>query len=184
MDRKTEVAVLTAMQKVIKEALDEKRPRLDAEMRQALEEDGVEKKAIMIEGNKVGEIGWSFSKPTLAYTDFDAFKSYLLDAGLLRQKVSIAGSPTAEEVAVLCEDYPHLFTPDYEFDIALELFTERNGEVVCTATGEVVDFVSVVGRLPKSTAVRIPDAAEVLKRVTPRTIGELLQQPQLLGAGK
>ena len=71
-----DLAVLTAMQKAVKERLDEVRAEADAGMG-----DGIEKRTLSVGGEKVGEITQTFSKDGWRVVDMEALQAFALDYG-------------------------------------------------------------------------------------------------------
>ena len=84
MDVYEELAVLTALQKAVKERLDEVRAEADAGMG-----DGIEKRTLSVGGEKVGEITQTFSKDGWRVTDLEALQAFALDYGFAHVVKSI-----------------------------------------------------------------------------------------------
>jgi hypothetical protein len=177
MDRKTKVGILTAMQKVIKTALDKERAALDDDMYDALMSEGTEKQAVMLDGVKVGEVGWSFKASEPLIADESKFEGYLYANNLVNESLVLkdAGALSAADRDKLASTYPQSFSIACKPSVPLDkLFADKGGVTICTATGEIVDFIEWTGRLPKATIVRIPEPHEVLRRITPETVDRLL----------
>lgn len=78
------LAVLTALQKTVKERLDEARAEVAGRMLEAWREDGVAKKALRLGGVKVGDLVVSVAPGSWEVSDQGAFEAFALDYGLAR----------------------------------------------------------------------------------------------------
>ena len=89
MNVNEQLAVLTALKKAVDERLKEVRSDADEAMRDAYEEDGVEKKALKVCGEKVGELVVTFASDGYEVSDRKAFEEFAVDYGLASVKRSI-----------------------------------------------------------------------------------------------
>ena len=76
-----QLAVLTALQNIVKERLNEVRAQADEDLLAAYDEDGVTKKALKVGGIKVGDYMVMLTKDEWAVTDAEAFNDFALMYG-------------------------------------------------------------------------------------------------------
>ncbi len=93
-----QLAVLTALQKAVKERLDVVRSEADASMLESYEDDGVVKKALKIGGVKVGDYLVVLTSDDWAVTDAEALEDFALTYGFATSKLFI--KPECMDAAV------------------------------------------------------------------------------------
>lgn len=131
------LALLVALEKQIKPALDDAKDFERQSLLDANSDDGTDRRAIMVGGVKVGTVGVSYSKPAphiMADRMHDAIM-FLAERGLT-------------EVSPVKGWESH--------------FTCVAGNVVCTDTGETVDWATWEPACAKSASVRGCDPDDVM----------------------
>lgn len=108
MNAYEQLAVLTAMEKAVKERIKEVRTEANAEMRSAYESMGVEKMALKVGGKKVGEFTMVGAGEKIAIEDRAAFEEFALDYGMATAKRTI--DPRMMESAIKALE--SVFEPD------------------------------------------------------------------------
>ncbi len=96
-----ELAVLTALQKVVGSRLDAVRAEADAGMRQSYDEDGVTKKALKVGGAKVGDYIVTLTKGTWRVANAKEFEDFALSYGFARIDKSIRPEYMAMAIELL-----------------------------------------------------------------------------------
>ena len=89
MKNTEKLAVLTALKKSIETQIKKIRSAVDSEMREAFVEDSVEKKALKVGGQKVGEIIVTYASDGFEISDKSAFEEFALDYGLATVRKTI-----------------------------------------------------------------------------------------------
>lgn len=86
------LAVLEAMQKQIKPQLEDLKSEARYDLLDTFNETGADRRAILIEGSKVGEVGISYSKPkpTINMSRYEAAIAYLESIGMV-EKTPVSG---------------------------------------------------------------------------------------------
>ena len=151
------LAVLTAMQKQIKPALDEAKGIARQGIMEDFEETHSDRRAILVGGEKVGEVGISYSKaaPVILKDRMDEAVAFLDSIGL----VDIVPKKGWEE---------H--------------FAKAGDKIVCTDTGETVDWAMWCPKAPKTASVRGCKPEDVMQALGPRVEG--VTYKALLGDGE
>jgi hypothetical protein len=165
------------MQKLIKERLDDERAELDGIMYDALLQEGTEKRAIMIDGEKLGEVGWTFKKPEPIVTRHSEFSEDMNDAGIAQvtEQIDILQLP-AEEIARLKKNYPQAIKYDWRVPNWESYYSQLdNGSTIFTPTGEVVGYIEWTNRTPLHIAVRTPKPARLLAKLTQEEIANMIE---------
>ncbi len=81
------LAFLAALDKRVKPALEDAKDEARAEIMDSYAEDGTDRKAILVGGEKVGEVGISYSKaaPYIYREQMDAALEFLRQVGLVQE---------------------------------------------------------------------------------------------------
>lgn len=138
-----QLAFLTALDKRIKPALDDAKAEARQEIMDRYAEDGTDRKAILVGGEKVGEVGISYSKAA-PYI----YRERMADAlDFLRQ------------VGLVTE------TPAKGWETKFDLI---GGQVVYKPTGEVVEWAGWSPKAAKTAAVRGCKPEDVMRAFGPR----------------
>lgn len=158
MNTREQLALLTAMDKVVKERIKQVRAEADESLMEAYEEDGFEKAALKLNGQKVGEHIVTFHKEGFEIVDEALFAEFALTYGMATVEKSIKPHMMAKAAEVVSEavDAPEdyidekvSFSPDWE------LAMERVGDVVTYMdSGLVVPGVEYRPKRVKGTMVR------------------------------
>lgn len=138
------LALLTAIDKQVGPALKEARDAACAELMARCAENGTDRRAVLVGGEKVGEVGVSYAKAHPVIIDMGAAIECLRAMGL------------TEEV------------PRKGWE---EAFTVVAGEVVSKDTAELCDWAIWEPSRPKGAAVRIKDSQVVLDAFGARLAG-------------
>lgn len=158
-----QVAVLTALQKMVKERLAEVRAAADEALINAYDEDGVVKKALRVNGVKVGDHIVVLTSGEWAITDTGAFNDFALAYGLARLKPVISSDCMARAISVLEEAEPDLVSYEVEVDPKWQNYiTNSAGCATLMDSGEPVPGVAFVGQTVKGTQVRGCKPADVI----------------------
>ena len=137
------LAFLAALDKRVKPALDDAKAEARAEIMDRYAEDGTDRKAILVGGEKVGEVGISYSKAA-PYI----YRERMADAlDFLRQ------------VGLVTE------TPAKGWETKFDLI---GGKVVYKPTGEVVEWAGWNPKAAKTAAVRGCKPEDVMRAFGPR----------------
>ena len=168
MNNREKLAILVAVEKGVKAAIKEARAEVDAEMWGDYQTKGVEKKALMVGLEKVGEIGISYEKPRFAITNKEAFNEFALDYGL----ATVAKTIKPERIGEAVKHLERSVDADTFDEITEDVVTvcgdwdkamEHVGNIVCYMdSGMAVPGVSYVPKRPKNTVVRGCSPADVL----------------------
>lgn len=137
------LAFLAALDKRVKPALDEAKSEARAEIMDAYAENGTDRKAILVGGEKVGEVGISYSKaaPYIYAEQAGAALDFLRPLGLTEE------SPKRGW--------------EKDFDLV-------GGQVVYKPTGEVVEWAGWNPKAAKTAAVRGCKPEDVMRAFGPR----------------
>ena len=101
MNVNEQLAVLTAIKKMVDERIKEVRADVDAEFYQQNEAYGVEKVGLKVAGEKVGEIILTYHKDGFSVTDQDAFEDFALTYGLATVKSIIRPEMVGAAIKVI-----------------------------------------------------------------------------------
>lgn len=151
------LAVLTAMQKQIEPALKEANGIARQEIMDGFAETHTDRRAIIVGDEKVGEIGISYSKaaPVILKERMDEAVAFLDSIGMVD------------------------IVPKKGWEAH---FAKAGDKVVCTDTGEMVDWAMWCPKSPKTAAVRGCDPEDVMQALGPRVEG--MSAAALLGDGE
>ena len=174
MNVNEQLAVLTALKKAVDERLKEVRSGADEAMRDAYEEDGVEKKALKVCGEKVGELVVTFAS--------DGFEEFAVDYGLASVKRSIRPDMMDSCIKALesvfdAEVLEEAVRETVVVSADWEKSMSRVGDAVCYMdSGMVVPGVEYRPKLAKGTMVRgcKPDDVVPILRGLPGGVDALL----------
>ena len=155
------LALLAAMSKAVKPQLDEAKREAQEGLMDRFAEDGTDRRAIMVGGSKVGEVGMSFSKaaPSIRPGHEREALEAAIDMGLVDW--SKVGS-------VLVRDWQ-------------KRFSQVGDAVVEAPSAELIEWLQWEPSRPKSAAVRGCKPEDVLPALRAK-LGEGFAQA-LLGAG-
>ena len=169
MNTREQLALLTAMDKVVKERIKQVRAEADESLMEAYEEDGFEKAAIKLNGQKVGEHIVTFNKEGYAITDEALFAEFALDYGMATIEKAIRPHMLAKAAAIIeaSVDNPEDFIDEkVVFSDDWELAMNRVGDSVCYMdSGLVVPGVEYRPKTVKGTMVRGCKPEEVMPAV-------------------
>lgn len=137
------LAFLAALDKRVKPALDDAKAEARAEIMDRYAEDGTDRKAILVGGEKVGEVGISYSRPApFIYAEqMPAAMDFLRKVGLVQE------------------------TPAKGWEQQFDLI---GGNVVYKPTGEVVEWAGWNPKAAKTAAVRGCKPEDVARAFGPR----------------
>lgn len=182
MNVNEQLAVLTALKKAVDERLKEVRSGADEAMRDAYEEDGVEKKALKVCGEKVGELVVTFASDGYEASDRKAFEEFAVDYGLASVKRSIRPDMMDSCIKALesvfdAEVLEEAVRETVVVSADWEKSMSRVGDAVCYMdSGMVVPGVEYRPKLAKGTMVRgcKPDDVVPILRGLPGGVDALL----------
>lgn len=164
-----QVALLTALQKVVKERLNLARAEADEAMIEAYEEDGVVKKALKIGGVKVGDYSVVLTSDEWEITDAAAFEEFALSYGFGNYHKEIIPAYMAQAVAILEEEAPECLTEVIDIDPKWSNYvTNVAGVATLLDSGEPIPGLKYTGPRVKCTQVRgckPEDVVPVLQRI-------------------
>lgn len=150
-----QLAMLTALQKAVKQKLDEVRTEADASMLESYEDDGVVKKALKVGGVKVGDYIVVLTADDWAVTNEAALEDFALCNGLAETRLSIKPECMAAAVKIVEEIDPFLLTeevklaPDWK-----KYLTNTGGVATFLDTNQAVPGVAPAPPRVKCTQVR------------------------------
>lgn len=148
-----QLAVLTAVQKMVKAKLDELREQVDEQMRDRFEEDGIDRQRLMLDGEEVGKVLLKVADEGWEVTDRDEFFNWLFDNGQLDETHTVKKG-CEEEVFQRLSSYPWLFDlheePKKDFT---RTFEKLGDSVVVSGTDVIVPGVAPCKAKPKGIMV-------------------------------
>lgn len=163
------VAVLTALQKLVKNSLNEARAEADAELLRAYEEEGVQKKALKLDGVKVGDYLVMLSSDVWQITDQGAFNDFALSNGLADIRKQIKPEYLSMAIKVLEREFPEVLQDEVVLSTKWKNALSNVGGVPhFMDTKVVVPGVAFCGQQVKNTQVRgcsPDDVAPLLRRL-------------------
>lgn len=158
-----QLAVLTALQKAVKERLSEVRAAADAEMLDAYLEDGVTRKALMLGGMKVGDYIVLLSGEDWEIADPDAFIEFALSYGFATVEKQIAPECMVQAVSIIENEAPELLCEVTRLDPEWRRCIKASaGHATFLDSGEPVPGLEPVRQEVKGTQVRGCKPDEVL----------------------
>ena len=140
------LALLVALDKKIAPELKAAKDEARQEIMDRCAQDGTDRKAIMVGGEKVGEVGISYSKP-----------APFIYAERMREAIQWLSEHSLVEL-VPAKGW------EKQFDLI-------GGKVVHKESGEVVDWAGLQPRAPKTAAVRDCKPEDVMRAFGPRLSG-------------
>lgn len=162
------LAVLTALEKAVKDAIRGTRAECNDMALESYEDDGVEKRALKVNGQKVGEFIVTFNAEGFEVTDREAFNDFALDYGFATVRRTIA--PDMMESAIRALE--GVFDPDVMEQAVVETVElHPDWEKALENVGGVVQYmdsglnvpgVRVKPKSVKGTMVRGCKPADVL----------------------
>lgn len=179
MPRSTEeaLAVLTALQKMVKERLDEVRAEADEAMLRAYDADGVSKKALKVGGAKVGDYTVALAADEWEVTDRDALEDFALCNGFASIERAVRPEWRARALDIVEAECPEAVEATVRLDSHWQsLVTGHAGLPTYLDSGEIIPGLRYAGRRPKGTQVRGCKPADVLPllRAMPGGVDALL----------
>lgn len=154
MEASEKVAILTAMDRKIKEALKSARSELDAQMLDAYEDSGIINRELRVCGERVGKITMRMSKPEIDITDLESLIEFGMDYGFAHEVNQIRSGCEFAAVEYLKEHAPELTETVRKLNAGFEkdlVITRRGVEYM--DSGMIVPGTEVVPSQPKNTAV-------------------------------
>lgn len=143
MNANERLAVLTAVSRIAKAALDEARARAQEELAAAFAESGTDRARLMLDGTEVGALTLKTDRKGWEVTDPEAFEEFLADNGQLSVTRRLKPECQHEAWALLHEEHPHMFEEERKPEQAFLKTFERAGDaVVVSGTDVVVPGVS------------------------------------------
>lgn len=155
MNNREKLAVLTAVEKGVKERIKEVREDADEEFRTLMESEGVDRCALMAAGANVGTMTAAYEKEGFEIDDRAAFEEWALCNGLASVKRSI--SPLYMEAAlnIVARELPEAIREDTVLADDWEKAMDTVGDaVVAYGTTSVVPGVAFRPKAYKGTIVR------------------------------
>ena len=140
------LALLSALDKVIKPQLDESKQQAKYHLMESFDKSGADRKAIIVDGTKVGDVGISYStaKPAPKPGMMDEFLDYLESLGLTQR------------------------TPVKGWE---KQFSHAGSAVIHAESGEIVDCMEWEPSRPKTAAVRGCKPEDVLDALSSKLAG-------------
>lgn len=164
-----ELAVLTALQKLVKQRLDEVRAEADADLRAAFDDDGVTKRALKVGGMRVGDHIVVLTSSKWAVEDRAAFEDFALTYGFAEVVKSIKPECMATAIGILECEMPEALAEEVKVDPKWEDYIENvAGTPMFLDSGEIVPGVRFTGQKFKNTQVRgckPEDVAPILQQL-------------------
>ena len=158
-----QLAVLTALQKAVKERLTEVRAAADGRMLEAYREEGVTRKALLLGGTKVGDYIVLFSGEDWEIVDPDAFIEFALSYGLATVERQIRPECMARAVSIIADEAPELLCEVTRLDADWRRYIKPSaGHATFLDSGEPVPGLEPVRQEVKGTQVRGCKPDEVL----------------------
>lgn len=150
-----QLAVLTALQKMVKGRLDEVRREADDDLLDAYDEDGVTKRALKIGGVKVGDHIVVMTTGTWEIEDSAAFEEFALDYGIGTIERSIKPEYIPRVLEILVCELPEAIEETVKLDPKWQsCLTNTGGVATFMDSGLRVPGVTYVGQQVKNTQVR------------------------------
>ena len=150
-----QLAVLTALQNIVKERLNEVRAQADEDLLAAYDEDGVTKKALKVGGIKVGDYMVMLTKDEWAVTDAEAFNDFALMYGFATCERGIKPERLFEAYEVLYREAPEVLSDTVRLSADWQkLITNTAGTPTYLDSGMAVPGLAYVGPHVKCTQVR------------------------------
>ena len=150
-----EMAVLTALQKIVKARLDEARAAADEALLAEYAEDGTTKKALKLGGIKVGDYIVVLNKGQWAVSDRAAFEDFALAYGFAEARQSIRPEYMAAVVGLVAREMPEAILEEVRLDPKWESYVANvAGVATYLDSGMAVPGLEYTGQTVKGTQVR------------------------------
>lgn len=161
------LAALTAMEKALKDAIKAARAEANDFLMDSYEDIGVERMALKLDGEKVGEFVVTFNKEGFQVTDREAFEDFALDYGLATVKREIRPEMMESAIKALEDTFePEILSQVVRETVVLHPDWEKamenvGGVVQYMDSGMNVPGVAAVPKTVKGTMVRGCEPAKV-----------------------
>lgn len=182
MSSTQDLAVITALDKVVKARAKEVRAEADGGLMAVYKDMGVEKVELRVAEAPVGTLQVTYASEGYEVTDMGAFAEFGLANGMAEEKRSIRPEYMAAAISLLEEQMPEAIEVTVEPVKDLDRMLDRAGDaVVAYGTSEVVPGVSWHPKRAKGTMVRgcEPEKVIPLLQALPGGVDQLL-----LGGGQ
>ena len=166
------LAVLTAFENAVKDQIKIARAEVDAGAWAMYEDMGVEKTAMKIDGEKVGEVIMTFAKEGWDVTDPAAFEDFALDYGFAKVRRTIRPDMADSVISALRDAG---FTDEVLADVVIEetsvdadwerYVTNVGGVPTFLDSGHPIPGIALRPKRPKGTMVRGCKPADVIPMV-------------------
>lgn len=150
-----ELAVLTAMEKAVKDRIKDVRSEANASIMDAYADMGVEKLALKVGDQKVGEFIVTFAKEGFEVTDRAAFEEFAVDYGMATQRRTIRPSMMESAIRALESIYA---TEVLEEVVQTEVVLNPNWDRALVNVGGVACYMD--SRLPVPGVVVKPKSVK------------------------
>lgn len=149
------LAILTAIKKAVDDQLKAVRSEADDELLEAYKENGVEKLALKVGGEKVGNFIIAFNKESYEIDNPEAFNEFALLNGFAKLTHAIKPEFMQQAVAMVEEQYPEAIEEKFELNKDWDAYFEKLGDDVIISGKDTI-VPGVVWKAPtvKSTQVR------------------------------
>lgn len=176
------LAALTAMEKALKDAIKEARAEANGFLMDSYEDLGVEKMALRLGGEKVGEFVVTFNREGFEVTDSDAFGEFALDYGMADVRRTIRPEMMESAIRALEDVFePEVLAQTVREEVVLRPDWEKamenvDGVVQYMDSGMNVPGVRAVPKTVKGTMVRgcEPDKVFPILNAMPEGVSGLL----------
>lgn len=163
MNQMQRAAVLTALQKAVKQALDKVRGEADAELVDLYDESGADRVKVRLGDEQIATFSVTFDKPGYVVVDKEAFEAFLLRNGMATEACGIREAYIDEAVKLMQRKCPEAIETTVRMRPGFEdLIVNKGGTVVVEGTGEVVPGVEPVPGKVKGTRLTGCDPEKVL----------------------
>ena len=150
-----QVAVLTALQKMVKARLDEVRAEADEALLADFAEDGVTKKALKLSGIKVGDYLVVLNSGKWAVTDTETFNDFALTYGFADVTRAIRPEYMNQAIEMMAKECPEAISESVKLDPKWENWVENvAGVPTFMDSGLTVPGIEYTGQTVKGTQVR------------------------------
>lgn len=172
METTERCAILKAVLDMVKAAYEEAREELDGEFAEQYDAYGVEKIALKVSGEKVGELSLQYHKDGFVITDKEAFDEFALSYGLASTKRSIRPEMVGAAIKVI----EGVIEPDHVKDfVSEEVVVVGDWEKYMVRAGDMVLFLDSGMEVP---GVRYRPKAVKGTRITgckPEVVGPIIR---------
>lgn len=154
MTKVQQLGVLTALQKMVKDKIDELRGEIYEEMSTGYKKgEGTERKGVVLDGDEVGKVTLRVDKTGWEVTDPIEFEAFMNDNGQMEERWTLKPEYTVDAMARL-KEYPWMFDcelkPREEFT---KLFEKCGDAVIVAGTDAVVPGVAPCKAKPMGITV-------------------------------